>query len=249
MKIRERGLMKKMERLDKILSHMGLGSRNQIRSLVKQGEVFVNRKIIKDSGQKINPEVDLIEVHGERVIYRKHIYLMMNKPQGVISATEDRLHNTVIDLLSHKYKHFELFPVGRLDKDTVGLLLLTNDGGLAHDLLSPKKHVDKMYYAEVEGELTEEDVEQFKAGVRLDDGVMTLPAKLEILKSGVISKAEITIKEGKFHQIKRMFANQNKKVIFLQRKRMGSLELDESLALGTYRELTESELIKLRSLN
>ncbi len=226
---------------------MGFGSRSQIRSLVKQGEVFVNQNISKDCGQKINPERDFIEVHGERVMYRKHIYLMMNKPQGVISATEDHLHSTVIDLLGEEYKHFELFPVGRLDKDTVGLLLLTNDGVLAHDLLSPSKHVEKMYYVEVEGKLTEEDVDQFRAGVRLDDGVMTLPAKLEIRESGTFSKAEITIREGKFHQIKRMFAYQNKKVIFLERKRMGSLELDESLALGTYRELTEPELIKLKS--
>lgn len=236
----------KKQRLDKVLSHIGAGSRSEIRKQAKQGLITVNGAIVKDSGMHVDPYNDVIEIGGERFMYREHIYLMMNKPPGVLSATEDRRDRTVIDLLKPEYAHFEPFPVGRLDKDTVGLLLLTNDGKLAHELLSPRKHVPKTYEATVEGEVDTADVAAFAAGVELDDGYVTLPAQLTILNrergSKVISYISLTITEGKFHQVKRMFQAVGKKVIFLKRVSMGELKLDESLPQGTCRELTAEEL-------
>jgi 16S rRNA pseudouridine516 synthase len=239
--------MKTTQRLDKILSHMGYGTRKELKKIVKNGSVTMNGKEVKDSGVQANPYSDRIEVNGELVIYREFIYLMMNKPQGVISATEDVRLETVLDLLSGEYRHFDPFPVGRLDRDTEGLLLLTNDGKLAHELLSPKKHVPKTYFAEVDGVVTEEDMTIFAHGVVLDDGYETLPAQLHILESGPISKIELTITEGKFHQVKRMFEAVGKKVIFLKRMSMGSLLLDEHLQPGQYRELTEQEMGGLKN--
>jgi 16S rRNA pseudouridine516 synthase len=238
--------MKNTERLDKVLSHMGWGSRSEIRKLVKQKTIYVNQKLIKDSGYQVHPEEDEIEVEGKKVVFRHFIYVMMNKPQGVISATEDSRDKTVVDLLDEEYKNFQPFPVGRLDKDTEGLLLLTNDGKLAHDLLSPKKHVEKTYYVEVIGELNQEDKDQLLQGVTLEDGYAAMPAKLNFLETGSISKAEITIMEGKFHQVKRMFKQLGKQVIYLKRIRMGPLLLDPLLALGNYRELSEEEVAQLK---
>jgi 16S rRNA pseudouridine516 synthase len=238
--------MKNTERLDKVLSHMGWGSRSEIRKLVKQKTIYVNQKLIKDSGYQVHPEEDEIEVEGKKVVFRHFIYVMMNKPQGVISATEDSRDKTVVDLLDEEYKNFQPFPVGRLDKDTEGLLLLTNDGKLAHDLLSPKKHVEKTYYVEVIGELNQEDKDQLLQGVTLEDGYAAMPAKLNFLETGLISKAEITIMEGKFHQVKRMFKQLGKQVIYLKRIRMGPLLLDPLLALGNYRELSEEEVSQLK---
>jgi 16S rRNA pseudouridine516 synthase len=170
----------------------------------------------------------------------------MNKPQGVVSATEDNYDETVVDLLEEKDKFYAPFPVGRLDKDTEGLLLLTNDGNLNHNLLSPKKHVDKIYYAEVEGEVTEEDVKSFKAGILLtNENYTTLPAELKIIESGEKSKCYVTIREGKFHQVKRMFLAVDKEVTYLKRIAMGSINLDETLDLGAYRHLTDKELKQL----
>lgn len=234
--------MEKKERLDKILSNLGYGSRKDIKNLAKAGNIQVDDKVVLDSSIKIEPNNSIIKVNGEIVEYRKYIYLMMNKPQGVISATEDFRDKTVIDLISDKYKVFKPFPVGRLDKDTEGLLILTNDGQLAHRVLSPKKHVEKLYYAEIAGIVTEKDKVVFSEGIILDDGYKTLPAKLEILESNNISKVYLTIKEGKFHQVKRMFSSVGKKVIYLKRLAMGGLKLDESLGLGEYRELTEEEI-------
>lgn len=244
--------MKKTQRLDKLLSHSGFGTRSVIKQLVKRGAVYVNGKAVKDSGQQVEPAADAIIVDGETVNYREFVYVMLNKPQGVISATEDSRDRTVLDLLDDSYSHFELFPVGRLDKDTEGLLLLTNDGKLAHELLAPKKHVPKTYYADVDGLVGEEDQTAFRAGVTLDDGYVTMPAELVILKQGdpsvgVCSKIELTIMEGKFHQVKRMFESVGKKVVFLKRLRMGGLSLDEVLTPGGYRELTEEELHGLRT--
>ncbi|WP_151736232.1 pseudouridine synthase ['Paenibacillus yunnanensis' Narsing Rao et al. 2020] len=233
-------------RIDKVLSHMGIGSRSDIRKLAKQGLVSVNGKVVKDSGAHVDPYRDELEVRGERVVYREYIYLMMNKPAGVLSATEDKRDRTVLDLLRPEQVQFEPFPVGRLDKDTVGLLLLTNDGQLAHELLSPRKHVPKTYEATVEGEVDAEDVAAFAAGVELDDGYVTQPAQLTILSrergTKTISYISLTITEGKFHQVKRMFQAVGKKVVFLKRVSMGALQLDERLAPGSYRELTEEEL-------
>lgn len=239
----------KKQRLDKVLAHIGAGSRSDIRKQAKQGLITVNGTVVKDSGMHVDPYHDQIEVGGQKFIYREHIYLMMNKPPGVLSATEDRRDRTVVDLLKPEYAHFQPFPVGRLDKDTVGLLLLTNDGKLAHELLSPRKHVTKTYEAVVEGEVGPDDVAAFAAGVELDDGYVTLPAKLSILNRergrNVTSYISLVITEGKFHQVKRMFQAVGKKVTFLKRVSMGGILLDESLAPGAYRELTAEELEQL----
>jgi len=236
-------------RLDKLLSNMGFGSRKEVKQLLKKGVVRVNAEAIKDATLHINTEKDEVTVLGERVIYKEFIYLMMHKPQGVISATEDKHDQTVIDLLDADSQHFEPFPVGRLDKDTEGFLLLTNDGKLAHNLLSPKKGVPKTYYAHVEGIVTEEDVERFAEGVILDDAYLTKPGELKILKSADVSEIELTITEGKFHQVKRMFAAVDKQVVYLKRLSMGPLSLDENLPLGSYRELTDEELELLLQLS
>lgn len=230
-------------RIDKMISNVGLGSRKQIKQDAKQGQIKVNDVIEKDSSRIIDTDIDVIKYKGEIVSYVQYIYLMMNKPKGVVSATEDNYDKTVIDLLSDEDKFYEPFPVGRLDKDTEGLLLITNDGKLAHDLLSPKKHVDKTYFAEVEEEVTDDDVKAFAEGVILtNENYKTLPAKLEIIESGYPSTCYVTIKEGKFHQVKRMFNAVNNEVIYLKRLSMGPIKLDESLKLGEYRHLTEQEL-------
>lgn len=229
-------------RLDKLLANMGYGSRKEVKQLLKQKAVSVDGDYVKDAALHVDPEKQIVSVFGERVVYTEFVYFIMNKPPGVISATEDLRDETVIDLLEPLHQHFQPFPVGRLDKDTEGLLLLTNDGQLAHNLLSPKKHVPKVYYAQIEGVVTEEDAEKFANGVELDDGYVTKPGKLVILKSAQQSEIELTIQEGKFHQVKRMFEAVGKRVTYLKRISMGSLKLDENLALGEYRELTAEEL-------
>ncbi|WEA38387.1 pseudouridine synthase [Lysinibacillus fusiformis] len=229
-------------RLDKLLANMGYGSRKEVKQLLKQKAVTVDGASVKDAAMHVDPEQQNVSVYGERVVYTEFVYFMMNKPPSVISATEDLRDETVIDLLEPLDQHFQPFPVGRLDKDTEGLLVLTNDGILAHNLLSPKKHVPKVYYAHIEGVVTEEDVEKFAEGVELDDGYMTKPGKLVILKSASQSEIELTIQEGKFHQVKRMFESVGKRVTYLKRISMGNLKLDDHLALGEYRELTAEEL-------
>lgn len=229
-------------RLDKLLANMGYGTRKEVKQLLKQKGVTVDGEVVRDSSLHVNPDLQEISVFGEKVEYVEFIYLMMNKPPGVVSATEDNVDRTVIDLLDPLAQHFKPFPVGRLDKDTEGLLLITNDGQLAHNLLSPKKHVPKTYYAKIEGEVTQLDIEAFSRGVELDDGYMTKPGELVILSSGPNSEIELTIQEGKFHQVKRMFESVGKKVTYLKRLSMGSLKLDEQLDLGDYRELTDEEL-------
>jgi 16S rRNA pseudouridine516 synthase len=233
-------------RIDKLLSNAGIGSRKEVKKLLKDGAVKLNDVIIKDAKTQLNPEKDMVTVHNESVIYREYVYLMMNKPQGVISATEDLRDKTVIDLLKSEDRILEPFPVGRLDKDTEGLLLITNDGALAHQLLSPKKHVPKTYFAVIDGEVSEKDIDAFHEGVTLDDGYHTRPGLLKILKSGLRSDIELTITEGKFHQVKRMFEAVGKRVVYLKRMSMGPLVLDESLKLGEYRELSVEELEKLK---
>ncbi|KIL43912.1 pseudouridine synthase [Jeotgalibacillus soli] len=232
-------------RLDKLLANMGYGSRKEMKKLLRSGAVTVNGSTVKDGKTQVVPENEDVFVLGEKVEYRDFIYLLMNKPQGIISATEDRLLETVIDLLAPDYQVFKPFPVGRLDKDTEGLLVLTNDGQLAHELLSPKKHVPKTYFARISGVVTDEDRAAFKKGVTLDDGYETKPGELVILSSDEISEIELTITEGKFHQVKRMFEAVGKEVTYLKRISMGSLLLDPALSLGEYRELTEEELAAL----
>lgn len=233
-------------RLDKLLANLGYGSRKEIKKMCRDGSVKVDGAVVKDSSAHVDPVNQEVEILGNVVVYREFVYLMMNKPDGVISATEDLTQETVIDLLDPEFYPFEVFPVGRLDKDTEGLLLLTNDGKLAHELLSPKKHVPKKYFAVINGVVNEKDVAAFAKGVTLDDGYKTLPAQLEILDQGEESEVEIVIHEGKYHQIKRMFEARNKKVTFLKRLSMGPLVLDEDLELGEYRELTEEELESLK---
>lgn len=233
-------------RLDKLLANMGYGSRKEVKQLVKDKVVMIDGVLAKSTSQHVDPIAQQIAVYGEVVAYREFIYVMLHKPPGVISATEDLRDTTVIDLLDPMLQHFAPFPVGRLDKDTEGLLLITNDGQLAHNLLSPKKHVPKVYYARIEGEVTEADGEAFAKGVILDDGYETKPASLKIIASGEQSEIELTIQEGKFHQVKRMFEAVGKKVVYLKRLSMGSLQLDDNLALGEYRELTTQELTQLK---
>ncbi|MGL5440769.1 MAG: pseudouridine synthase [Filifactoraceae bacterium] len=234
-------------RLDKMLSNLGYGSRKDIKQYGKEGRIKLNNITIKDMSTLIDTNIDHVFYLDEKVEYREFIYLMMNKPQNVVSATEDNIHQTVIDILEFEDLAFKPSPVGRLDIDTEGLLLLTNDGKLSHDLLSPKKHIDKTYYVEVEGRLTDADIKTMKKGIYLEnERYTTLPAVLEIIYSGENSTCRLTIQEGKFHQVKRMMIAIGKKVTYLKRIQMGSLKLDENLKLGEYRELTEEELKQLK---
>ena len=231
-----------MMRLDKYLCETGFGTRSQVKDLLKKGQVMVNGEVVKKPELKINETTDQILCQGKKASYQKNIYLMLHKPAGVVSATEDNREKTVLDLVRPEDRKNGLFPVGRLDKDTEGLLLLTDDGELAHRLLSPKRHVDKTYYAKIDGQVTEEHVKQFREGLDIGDEKKTLPAVLTILLSGPVSEIEVTIHEGRFHQIKRMFEAVGCKVTYLKRLSMGSLVLDETLPPEEYRPLTEAEL-------
>lgn len=234
-------------RLDKFLSHTGYGTRKEVKGVLKKKSVLVNDVIVTKGDTILKLDTDTVTVNGEKVQYQKFIYLMLNKPDGYLSATEDNHQQTVIDLLDADSQRFNPFPVGRLDKDTEGLLLLTNDGDLAHFLLSPKKQVRKTYYAKVEGVMDEADVKAFTEGIILEDGYECLPATLEILSTTAdTSEVHITISEGKFHQVKRMVIACEKEVTFLKRLTMGSLKLDGKLELGEYRPLTEQELSELK---
>lgn len=228
-------------RLDKFLANAGIGTRSEVKQYIKKGQIQVNRQIVKKADLSINENTDQILFQNRPVEYEKFYYYMLNKPQGVVSATEDNFQKTVLDLMGDSRRD-DLFPVGRLDKDTEGLLLITNDGALAHRLLSPKKHVSKLYFARIEGKVTEEDVAAFKKGLVIDEEFTALPANLTILKSDDISEIEVEIFEGKFHQVKRMFQAVEKKVVYLKRLSMGSLVLDDSLKPGEFRPLTKMEL-------
>lgn len=294
--------MKTKMRLDKMLGNLGYGTRSVLKSLVRQGAVTVNGVRVKDPGMQIDPHADEVVLEGERIVYRDTVYAMLNKPAGFVSATEDNRERTVLELLPDDIRVLSPFPVGRLDKDTEGLLLLTNDGKLSHDLLSPRKHVPKTYQALVAGLVNSADIATFATGVTLDDGYVTLPATLRVVERAAgganegaeaaeatgeeamressafsmakaidrldtfpalkanrtawqeaveageaLSWIELTIAEGKYHQVKRMFEAVGKKVLYLRRSEMGPLPLDESLAPGEWRELTEEELERLRS--
>ena len=234
-------------RLDKYLTEMGCGTRSQVKKEILKGSVSVNGEIAKKAERKVDTEKDEIIFKGEKIFYAGYEYFMLNKPAGVVSATEDKKERTVIDLIKES-KRKDLFPAGRLDKDTEGLLLITNDGQLAHRLLSPKKHVDKVYYAKIDGMVTEEDVKRFAEGIDIgaEEEEMTRPAKLDIMKSAEESEIRLTIHEGKFHQVKRMFLAVGKEVTYLKRERMGPLCLDENLKPGEYRLLTEEEIENVR---
>lgn len=232
-----------MLRLDKFLCEMNIGSRSQVKTYLKQRLVTVNGGIVLKPETKIDEEKDTVAFKGEALCYKKYVYYMLNKPQGVVSATEDKQCRTVTGLLKDTGYH-DLFPVGRLDKDTEGLLILTNDGVLAHNLLSPKKHASKVYYVMLEKELGREAAERLEKGVDIGERRLTLPAKVELLDGKSI---HLTITEGKFHQVKRMLQAVDNRVIFLKRVAMNGLWLPDSLPAGHYRELTEDELSLLKA--
>ena len=234
----------KAMRLDKYLAEMGIGTRSQIKQDVKRGLVMVNGQVEKSAERKVDPAVDQVTYAGQNVSYVEYEYYLLHKPAGCISATEDRSQQTVLDLITDRSRD-DLFPVGRLDKDTEGLLLITNDGDLAHRLLHPKKHVDKTYLAKIQGEATQEMVEAFAQGLDIGDDKPTLPARMEIVSVGETSMVKITIREGRFHQVKRMVEAVGSEVLYLKRLSMGPLTLDEDLPLGQYRPLTEAEKLAL----
>lgn len=232
-------------RLDKFISTTTTLSRAEAKKVIKKG-ILINDKLIKTPDYKIDEFKDQVIVNGNRLVYQKYVYIMMNKPKDTVSATEDAIERTVVDILRDEDRIYKVFPVGRLDKDTEGLMLLTNDGELAHKLISPKKDVEKKYYVEVSEELKNEHLKIIKEGVILEDGYRCKPARLEILDSSEgNSKANIFITEGKFHQVKRMMKSLGATVTYLKRLSIGSLKLDENLKLGEYRYLTDDELNKL----
>jgi 16S rRNA pseudouridine516 synthase len=234
-------------RLDKFLKECNVCSRSESKQVLKKGLIKINGNIVKDASYKLDENNDVVTYNDKVIEYQEFVYIMLNKPAGVISATEDSKDTTVIDLVS-EYAHKEVFPFGRLDKDSVGLLILSNDGKLAHELLSPKKHVSKVYYLKIKGRLDDTDVEAFKNGITLEDGYVTKEGKLEIIKSDEISECLATISEGKFHQLKRMFIALDKEVVFLKRIKFKDIELDESLKEGEYRLLTKEEIDSLKSI-
>ncbi len=242
-----------MIRLDKYLADMGEGTRQEVKKYIRQGRILIDGMPVKKPEYKVDEARQRVTLDGRDIGYSRFEYYMLNKPAGVVSATEDAADRTVVELIASR-KRKDLFPVGRLDKDTEGLLLITNDGALAHRLLSPKSHVDKCYYARVQGLVTEEDVKKFLAGVDIGTAKQserTAPGRLQILdadESSGVSRIRLVIQEGKYHQVKRMFAAVGKKVCYLRRESMGSLVLDAGLKPGEYRKLTDEELRELRDL-
>lgn len=238
-------------RLDKYLCDMQIGSRAEVKGLIKKKRIKVNEETVTKPELKINTDNDIIKFDDEVINYQEYEYFMLNKPQGVISATNDKSDKTVIDLIKDA-KRKDLFPVGRLDKDTEGLLLITNDGELSHNLLSPKRHVDKTYFAKVKGHITDEEVLKFKNGLVVDETFTAKPARLHVLKfndADNTTDIQITIHEGKFHQIKRMFEAVGSEVLYLKRLSMGTLLLDKNLMPGEYRKLSQEEINALKGVN
>lgn len=235
-------------RLDKYLTELGIGTRSEVKKYIKAGLVTVDGVLEKKPEVKVEEEKVQVCFRGEKLSYAAYEYYLFHKPAGCVSATEDRVHKTVMDYLTDTRRK-DLFPVGRLDIDTEGLLFITNDGALAHELLSPAKHVPKTYYAKVEGHVTKEDVNLFGNGVDIGEEKPTKPAKLVLLSEGDISEIRLTITEGKFHQVKRMFEAVGKRVVYLKRLSMGTLVLPEDLKPGEYRALTEQELAELKNIS
>lgn len=234
-------------RLDKLLANYGIGTRKEVKSYIRKGFVEVNGVVIKKDDSKVDYQKDIIAFDGEVIEYRPYVYLMLNKPQGYVSATKDNVHPTVIDLIIG-YENYDLFPVGRLDIDTEGLLLITNDGDFSHKLMAPSRNHSKLYIAEVEGVMDENDVEAFKNGIILDTGHHCKSANLKIIEIVDNScKVEIEIFEGKFHQVKKMVESCGKHVTYLKRLKIKNLSLDRSLEPGDFRELTDKELVDLKN--
>ena len=235
-------------RLDKFLANSGIGTRSEVKNYIKQRRVWLDGTPVLKGETKIDIEKSVVTFDKRVVSYEQYCYIMLNKPKGYICATEDKEEKTVLDLLPKQYEKFNLFPVGRLDKDTVGLLILSNDGKFAHNTLSPKKHIEKKYFGHINGMVTEDYIKAFKNGVIIDGGYKCLPANLEILYSAPnLSKVNITIKEGKYHQIKRMFQAFGKKVVYLKRLSFGEIQLDENLQEGDFRELNEQEMDTIKN--
>ncbi|MEG2380469.1 MAG: pseudouridine synthase [Oscillospiraceae bacterium] len=233
-------------RIDKYIADCGVGTRSEVKKMIKKNRVKVPGLTSIKPETQIDADSAIVLLDGEELQYREFIYLILNKPKDYISATWDKSLPVVLDLVPDEYLHFEPFPLGRLDIDTEGMCVISNDGKLAHKLLGPTNHIPKTYYAEIDGCVTDMDVRAFKRGVVLDDGYMTKPAILTILESGEKSKIELVIVEGKFHQVKRMFESVGKSVVYLKRTKMNHLELDKNLKLGEIRELTNEELELLR---
>ena len=233
----------KPERLDKVLSNMGVGSRSELKKIVRDGLVSVNGVVVFNPALHVDPVSDVIKVADETVAYRKFIYLMMHKPEGFVSSTDEPGKRTVVDLIPEAYAHFAPFPVGRLDIDSTGLLLLTNDGELAHRLLSPKRHIEKEYIVTLDKQPDDSVADSFLRGVVIDGGVCCKPAQLRLTDDPFV--VHVVLTEGKYHQIKRMFAASGIRVLALKRIRMGALPLDETLATGCVRELTAEEITLL----
>lgn len=242
--------MEKEIRLDKLLAEEGFGTRSEVRGIIKCGTVTVGGMIIKDCGYKVRPTADTVLVGKTPVLHEASVYYMLNKPQGYVSATKDNLNETVFALLRDKgIVTKQLFPVGRLDKDTEGLLLLTNDGALTHELLSPRKHVKKTYLAVLDGALKPDDIHALESGIEIGDEKPCLPAIVKKSDQIDTDAYEITIMEGRYHQVKRMFAKRGRDVLYLKRLSMGGLQLDEMLQPGEFRRLTAEELLRLRNNN
>lgn len=234
------------ERLDKIIASQGKLSRSDVKKMVKGGRITVDGAVAKSADIKIDAEKSVIAIDGKALSYKKHIYIMLNKPQGVISASNDKTQQTVVDLVPPELFREGLFPAGRLDGDTTGFVLITDDGDFAHRILSPKNHIMKTYHAVLKSPLTEKDIERFKNGIELSDGTLCLEAEVRMLQTEVPT-AEVKICEGKYHQVKRMFAALGNKVLYLRRVKMGELSLDESLREGECKEITADELLLIQN--
>lgn len=235
-----------MERIDKILASQGTLSRRDVKEIIKKGRVTLNGKVVKDSAVKVDINADTVTVDGTQIVLKKHIYIMMNKPQGVISASDSHDDETVVDLVPDELFRKGLFPAGRLDKDTTGFVLITDDGDFAHKILSPKNHIFKTYLARLQHELTESDIKILENGITLSDGTTLKEAKVEIVEQTETPLVKIMICEGKYHQVKRMFVAAGNKVVALHRSKMGDLELDANLNPGECREITTEELEKIQ---
>ncbi len=232
-------------RLDKFFSAQSLATRKEVKTLLKQGRITVNGETVKVADYQIDPNCDIVLLDGQNVTYKEFLYIMLNKPQGVVSATEDRSQQTVLDLVPPELYRKGLFPAGRLDKDTEGFVLLTDDGAFAHQILSPKSHVEKTYHAVLEQAITEADVVAFREGLRLADGTVCMRADLTLLQQAPQVVCEVVLREGKYHQVKRMFAARGNRVLFLKRVKIGGLALDEALPLGGCREILHKERAKI----
>ncbi len=235
-----------MIRIDKFLANMGIGTRTEVHKLIRRGEVLLNGKPIRSPKEKLEEQSDLVTVNGCPVEYREHLHLMMNKPAGYVTATIDNLYPTVMELIEDPFIASKVMPAGRLDVDTEGFVFLTSDGDLNHFITGPKNHISKTYYVETDLPAEEADILAFSEGVILEDGYVTKPAKLELLPSKETHRCFLTISEGKFHQVKRMFLSRGKQVTYLKRIRMGNLDLDPSLKPGESRELTPEELKQIK---